>query len=114
MPPVDLSPPPLTGEGIPLSAPSVIDGTAFAGLPRAAQPLWTRYALTDALFWGRDNQTINRPLIVGVGNPSDVRLSTRDLQFPFSEGVRAFYGSRNPDLRGWEDRKSTRLNSSHT
>lgn len=102
VPPVDLAPPPLVGEGVPLGAPSVIDGTAFAGLPRAAQPLWTRYALTDALFWGRDNQTINRPLIIGVGNPSDVRLSTRDMQFPFSEGVRAFYGSRNPDLRGWE------------
>jgi len=101
-PPVDLAPPPLTVESQPPAALSVIDGTAFAGLPRAAEPLWTRYALTDALFWGRDNQTINRPLIVGAGNPSDVRLSTRDLQFPFSEGVRAFYGSRNPDLRGWE------------
>jgi hypothetical protein len=101
-PPVDLAPPPLTVESPPLAPSSVIDGPAFAGLPLVAQPLWTRYALSDALFWGRDNQSINRPLIVGAGNPDDVRLSTQDLQFPFSEGVRAFYGSRNPDLRGWE------------
>ncbi len=75
---------------------------ALSGGPAFAAPLWTRYALTDALFWGRDNQSASRPLIVGAGNPADVRLTTQDLQFPFSEGVRGFYGSRNPDLRGWE------------
>ncbi len=102
VPPIDLTPPPLVVETMPLSGPVVIDGGSLTGLSQVAMPRWTHYALTDALSWGRDNQTINRPLIVAVGNPSDVRLATSDLQFPFSEGVRAFYGGRNPDLRGWE------------
>ena len=102
VPPLDLVPPPLLADDLAVGVPSVINGTVFAGTPVAGQPLWTRYALTDALFWGRDNQSSDRPLIVGAGNPGDVRLSTQDLQFPFSEGVRAFYGSRTPDLRGWE------------
>ncbi|MCE9630171.1 MAG: BBP7 family outer membrane beta-barrel protein [Planctomycetia bacterium] len=64
-------------------------------------PAWTAYALTDALFWGRDNQAGHRPLLVTVGDETPL-LSASDLQFPFSEGVRSFYGQRNPDAGGWE------------
>lgn len=64
-------------------------------------PDWTSYALTDALFWGRDNQATDRPLIVTVDDGTPL-VSTRDLQFPWSEGVRAFYGQRAPDEGGWE------------
>jgi len=64
-------------------------------------PLWTSYALTDALFWGRDNQATDRPLVVTVDEATPL-ISTRDLQFPVSEGVRAFYGQRDPSRGGWE------------
>ena len=78
VPPLDLVPPPLLADDLAVGVPSVITGTVFAGTPVAGQPLWTRYALTDALFWGRDNQSSDRPLIVGGGKPYDVRLSTQD------------------------------------
>ena len=64
-------------------------------------PGWTTYALTDALFWGRDNQADSRPLLVTVGDQAPL-LSASALQFPFSEGVRSFYGRRSPDSGGWE------------
>ncbi len=69
--------------------------------PLVEEPLWTTYALTDALFWGRDNQAANQPLVVGVNDGAAI-VSGRDLQFPFSEGVRAFYGRRQPQDGGWE------------
>ena len=31
------------------------NNVAFRGIPSVAEPLWTNYALTEALFWGRDN-----------------------------------------------------------
>lgn len=65
------------------------------------EPRWTAYALTDALFWGRDNQAVGQPLLVTVGDGTPL-LSASDLRFPFSEGVRAFYGQRDPDAGGWE------------
>lgn len=64
-------------------------------------PGWTTYALTDALFWGRDNQADSRPLLVTVGDEASL-LSASSLQFPVSEGVRSFYGRRSPDAGGWE------------
>jgi hypothetical protein len=73
----------------------------FNGGPTFPAPLWTSYALTDALFWGRDNQATNQPLIVSEETGAPL-VSTRDLRFPFSEGVRAFYGQRAPDRGGWE------------
>jgi hypothetical protein len=71
------------------------------GMPSVAEPLWTTYALTDALFWGRDNQAINRPLVVTVGDNTPL-ISARDPQFAVAPGVRAFYGQRNPCECGWE------------
>ncbi|NBT13063.1 MAG: hypothetical protein EBS56_05695 [Planctomycetia bacterium] len=71
---------------------------AFDGV---AEPLWTTYALTDALFWGRDNQAANNPLVTTVNDGVPV-ISGKDLQFPFSQGVRAFYGQRQPCECGWE------------
>ena len=76
-----------------------VSNVAFRGAFPA--PLWTTYALTDALFWGRDNQATNRPLIVSVGDDTPL-ITARDLQFPVSEGVRAFYGRRDPSQGGWE------------
>ena len=77
-----------------------VTDVAFRGAFPA--PLWTSYALTDALFWGRDNQATDRPLIVAVDGAPDPVITTRDLQFPVSEGVRAFYGQRDPSRGGWE------------
>lgn len=64
-------------------------------------PMWTSYALTDALFWGRDNQAASRPLVVSADSGAPL-ISAQDLQFPWSEGVRGFYGQRNPCECGWE------------
>jgi hypothetical protein len=69
--------------------------------PTFPAPTWTSYALTDALFWGRDNQATNQPLIVSQESGQTL-ISAQDLQFPFSAGVRAFYGQRAPDRGGWE------------
>ncbi|MCE9630563.1 MAG: BBP7 family outer membrane beta-barrel protein [Planctomycetia bacterium] len=77
-----------------------VTNVAFRGAFPA--PLWTSYALTDALFWQRDNQTSNRPLIIAVDGAPTTVITTRDLQFPVSEGVRAFYGQRDPNQGGWE------------
>ena len=77
-----------------------VTNIAFRGAFPA--PLWTSYALTDALFWGRDNQATNRPLVISVDNAPQPLISTRDLQFPVSAGVRAFYGQRDPSQGGWE------------
>lgn len=66
------------------------------------RPDWTSYALTDALYWGRDNQATNRPLVTLVDGPVAPALMAHDLQFPMSAGVRAFYGQRAPDQGGWE------------
>lgn len=78
------------------------DVTNVAFRNAVAKPLWTTYALTDALFWGRDNQATNRPLVVTLDGPTQPAISAGDLAFPFSEGVRAFYGRRSPDDGGWE------------
>ena len=74
--------------------------TAFRGIG-PAEPLWTSYALAEALFWQRDNQAFNRPLGVTVGDGATV-LETNDLQFPVAAGVRTFYGQRSPEDGGWE------------
>ncbi len=74
---------------------------AWAGGPTFPEPLWTSYALTDALYWGRDNQATNRPLVVTEGDFEPL-VRAQDLQFPLSAGVRAFYGQRAPDRGGWE------------
>jgi hypothetical protein len=74
---------------------------AFRDVPSVAEPLWTDYALTDALFWGRDNQAGNVPLIVDGGSGVPL-ISAGDPQFPVAAGVRAFYGQRNPCECGWE------------
>jgi len=73
---------------------------AFRGI-RPAEPLWTSYALADALFWQRDNQAANRPLAVTAGDGATI-LATNDLQFPVAAGVRTFYGQRSPEDGGWE------------
>jgi hypothetical protein len=73
---------------------------AFRGIG-PAEPLWTSYALAEALFWQRDNQAFNRPLGVTVGDGATV-LETNDLQFPVAAGVRTFYGQRSPEDGGWE------------
>jgi hypothetical protein len=78
-----------------------VTNVRIAGMPSVAEPLWTSYALTDALFWGRDNQAANNPLVVTVNEGAPV-ISGKDLQFPFSQGVRAFYGQRQPCECGWE------------
>lgn len=75
---------------------------AFRDAAVVPAPTWTTYALTDALFWGRDNQSANAPLVVTVDEPDVPVISAGDPQFPFSEGVRAFYGRRSPDEGGWE------------
>ncbi|RLS75496.1 MAG: hypothetical protein DWI03_11575 [Planctomycetota bacterium] len=74
---------------------------AFRNVGTFPAPDWTSYALTDALYWGRDNQATNRPLLVTVDDGTTL-VSARDLQFPWSAGVRAFYGQRAPDDAGWE------------
>jgi len=82
-----------------MEIPSATAG-AFRGVG-PAEPLWTSYALAEALFWQRDNQAFNRPLAVTVGDDATV-LTTRDLQFPVAAGVRTFYGQRSPEDGGWE------------
>lgn len=82
-----------------MEIPSATAG-AFRGMG-PAEPLWTSYALAEALFWQRDNQAANRPLAVTVGDGATV-LETNDLQFPVAAGVRTFYGQRSPEDGGWE------------
>ena len=74
---------------------------ASRDLPSVAEPLWTDYALTDALFWGRDNQAFGQPLVTVVDSGAPV-ISAQDVQFPVAAGVRSFYGQRNPCQCGWE------------
>ena len=74
---------------------------AYRDLPSVAEPLWTDYALSDALFWGRDNQAAGIPLVVN-GSSGAPLISAGDPQFPVAAGVRAFYGQRNPCQCGWE------------
>jgi len=75
-------------------------GAALAGVAPFPAPGWTTYALSEALIWGRDNQSVNRTLVETTAG--DPLLTAQDLQFPFGGGVRAFYGRRNPDDAGWE------------
>jgi hypothetical protein len=82
-----------------IEIPSATAG-AFRGVG-PAEPLWTSYALAEALFWQRDNQAFNRPLAVTVGDGATV-LQTNDLRFPVAAGVRTFYGQRSPEDGGWE------------
>jgi hypothetical protein len=82
-----------------MDIPSATAG-AFRGVG-PAEPLWTSYALAEALFWQRDNQAFNRPLAVTVGDGATV-LQTNDLRFPVAAGVRTFYGQRSPEDGGWE------------
>ena len=74
---------------------------AFRELASVKEPLWTDYALADALFWGRDNQAANLPLVVSTSTGAPL-LSAADPQFAVAPGVRAFYGQRNPCDCGWE------------
>ena len=67
-----------------------------ASLP-AAEP--EAYAIADALFLQRDNQSTDQPLAASAGSPI---LTTRQLQFPTQPGLRLFYGSVNDDDAGWE------------
>jgi hypothetical protein len=79
-------------------------GLADRGLPaeRSPPPGWARYATTEALVMGRDNQAANQPLVSEVGAPENVFLATPDLQFPFGGGLRAMFGTRDVDAIGWE------------
>jgi hypothetical protein len=77
-----------------------VSEVAWSG-PTFPEPLWTSYALTDALFWGRDNQAADQPLVVSQDSGQPL-INAQDLQFPFSAGVRAFYGQRAPNRGGWE------------
>jgi len=87
---------------VPLQEPAFdTTNVAFRGVPSVAEPLWTDYALTDALFWGRDNQAANVPLVIDVDSGAAL-ISGQDPQFPVAAGVRAFYGQRNPCECGWE------------
>jgi hypothetical protein len=87
---------------LPQFAPDIaVTEVAWAGGPTFPAPMWTSYALTDALYWGRDNQATNRALVVTEGDFDPV-VKAQDLQFPWSAGVRAFYGQRAPDRGGWE------------
>jgi hypothetical protein len=85
----------------PLFEPLEFTEVAARSVPAFPAPMWTSYALTDALFWGRDNQASGRPLVTTVNDGTPL-LTARDAQFPFSEGVRAFYGQRKPCEHGWE------------
>jgi hypothetical protein len=89
-------------QSVPTQEPAYETNTvAFRGIPSVAEPLWTNYALTEALFWGRDNQAANVPLVTAVGSGATL-ISAGDPQFPVAAGVRAFYGERNPNECGWE------------
>jgi hypothetical protein len=91
-----------TLQPVPMQDPTYdLTSVAACGVPPVAEPLWTSYALTDALFWGRDNQSADRPLVVTVGDNTTL-ISARDPQFSVAPGVRAFYGQRNPCDCGWE------------
>ncbi len=88
----------------PAAEPAIEIPSATAGAFRGvgpAEPLWTSYALAEALFWQRDNQAFNQPLAVTVGDGATV-LETNDLRFPVAAGVRTFYGQRSPEDGGWE------------
>lgn len=76
-------------------------GVVLPTLPPVPYPGWSRYGLAEAIFWGRDNQAVDRTLVelVDSGEPL---LTSRDLQFPFSTGIRTFYGARVPQEGGWE------------
>ncbi|NCY03178.1 MAG: hypothetical protein EBX36_09800 [Planctomycetia bacterium] len=74
---------------------------AWRDVPDVAEPHWTNYGLAEALFWGRDNQAADVPLVTTVGSGVPL-ISAQDLQFPVATGVRAFYGERNPHACGWE------------
>jgi len=78
-----------------------VTAVAFRSI-RPTEPLWTSYALADALFWQRDNQAANRPIVVAEDGAPEVVMNARDLQFPVAGGVRAFYGRRSPEDGGWE------------
>ncbi|MFM8893328.1 MAG: hypothetical protein ACKOTB_17235, partial [Planctomycetia bacterium] len=88
--------PPVFGEAS--FEPTPVD---FRELVNVEEPLWTDYALADALFWGRDNQAANLPLIVSSSTGVPL-VSAADPQFAVAPGVRAFYGQRDPCLCGWE------------
>ena len=89
-------------EPVPTQEPAYdVTFVAAGGALPVAEPLWTTYALTDALFWGRDNQSVNRPLVTTVGDNATL-ISAGEPQFAVAPGVRAFYGRRNPDECGWE------------
>jgi len=87
---------------VPMQEPAYeTNAVSFRDVPSVAEPLWTNYALTEALFWGRDNQAANVPLVID-GNNGAPLISANDPQFPVAAGVRAFYGERNPNECGWE------------
>ncbi|MFM7034767.1 MAG: BBP7 family outer membrane beta-barrel protein [Planctomycetia bacterium] len=78
-----------------------VTSVAFQTPIPVAEPLWTDYALTEALFWQRDNQAGSIPLIVDRDSGATL-ISAGDPQFPVAAGVRSFYGRRTPCQGGWE------------
>ena len=78
-----------------------ITETACRGVGGFPAPLWQSYGLADSLFWARDNQAGNIPLVVAQGTNAPL-ISAGDPQFAVAEGVRAFYGQRDPCHCGWE------------
>lgn len=59
------------------------------------------YAVVDALFLQRDNETAATPLVFD-GDTAQPAIGTADLRFPAAGGVRAFVGSHGCGERGWE------------
>jgi hypothetical protein len=77
------------------------DDDCLREVRRCCCPNWTHYAIFDALFLQRNNQSGNRPLVfdANTGLPA---LSTQDLQPSIGTGFRAFYGELVTDRFGWE------------
>lgn len=59
------------------------------------------YAIADAVFLQRDNQSANQPLAVNQDTDQPV-ISAGQLQFPTQPGVRLFYGDVDDCGLGWE------------
>ncbi|MFM8377806.1 MAG: BBP7 family outer membrane beta-barrel protein [Planctomycetia bacterium] len=59
------------------------------------------YAVVDALFLQRDNESKNRTLVID-NVTSQPAITSTDLRFPVGSGVRAFVGHHGCGERGWE------------
>ncbi|MFM7035462.1 MAG: hypothetical protein ACKOYJ_09845 [Planctomycetia bacterium] len=65
-------------------------------------PRWTRYAVFDALFLQRSNQTGNQPIVLTLPPENQTVATTRDLTPSIGTGFRTFYGALSSDRYGWE------------